>query len=94
MENELGNGQPKGNSLKSKTLNAYLKQLELRVHDAHRILLTLGIEVTVDSLMNEYLGKREKRRALKEVFEDHNHEMAMLVGKDFSKMTLLRYQTI
>lgn len=93
LENEWGNGQLKGNSLKSKTLNAYLKQLELRIHDAHRILLTLGIEVTADSLMNEYLGKTEKRRTLKEVFEDHNHEMAVLVGKDFSKMTLLRYQT-
>jgi len=93
LEAEWQNGQLKGSSRKAKILNAYLHQLELEVHDAQRRLLTLGKEINAQSLMDEYLGKSEKTRKLKEVFEQHNKEMEMLVGAEFSKMTLLRYQT-
>lgn len=93
LEKDWENGKFNGNSSTAKTMNAFLKQMELQVHDAHRKLLTLGIDITAESLANELLGKKEVKRTLKQVFEDHNAEMEALVGKDFSKMTLLRYQT-
>lgn len=74
-------------------MNAYLKQMELQVHDAHRKLLTMGSEITAQSLADELLGKKEEKRTLKQVFVEHNAAMRKLVGSDFSKMTLLRYQT-
>ncbi|UKT66045.1 site-specific integrase [Pedobacter mucosus] len=93
LEEEWESGKFKGNSYKAKAMNAYLRQIELQVHDAHRKILALGKDITADSLANEFLGKAEEERTLKQVFENHNKEMEALVGSDFSKMTLLRYQT-
>ncbi|MFC3562787.1 site-specific integrase [Pedobacter jamesrossensis] len=93
LEKEWNNGRLKGNSTRAKILNAYLNQLELQVQDAQRRLLMLGQEINAESLMDEFLGKSDKSRKLTEVFEDHNKEMKELVGRDFSRMTLLRYQT-
>lgn len=93
LEKDWENGKFIGNSSTANTMNAFLRQMELQVHDAHRKLLALGIDITAESLANELLGKKEAKRTLKQVFEAHNAEMDALVGSDFSKMTLLRYQT-
>jgi len=39
------------------------------------------------------LGKRKKQWMLLEVFQNHNDEMASLVGKEYSSGTLRRYKT-
>ena len=93
LEKYWENGKFIGNSSTANTMNAFLRQMELQVHDAHRELIALGIDITAESLANELLGKKETKRTLKQVFVDHNAQMNALVGSDFSKMTLLRYQT-
>lgn len=87
------NGKVAGNSAHAKTINQYLRQLESKVHESHRNLIMIGDEVTAKTLADDFLGKGSKVRKLVEVFEDHNREMAELVGIEFAPMTLLRYQT-
>ncbi|MBC6112772.1 site-specific integrase [Pedobacter fastidiosus] len=93
LEKDWENGKFKGNSSAARTMNAFLKQMELQVHDAHRKLLTLGSDITAESLANELLGKEDDKKTLRQVFENHNSQMEALVGSGFSKMTHLRYQT-
>jgi len=92
-EEDWDNGKFKGRTEKAKTLNLYLHQLELKVQEAHRQILIRDEELTAQTLMNEFLGKKHRIRKLKEVFEAHNQEMEALVGIEFAPMTLLRYQT-
>ncbi|PWK70844.1 integrase-like protein [Mucilaginibacter oryzae] len=40
-----------------------------------------------------FIGKTEKVRTLISVFEDHNQKMRSLVGQEFEKSTLQRYET-
>lgn len=77
----------------AKTLNLYLRQLESKVHEVHRHLLLLNEDLTAQNLMDEFLGRGQKVRKLREVFTMHNEEMATLVGVEYAPMTLLRYQT-
>ncbi|WP_443938845.1 site-specific integrase [Pedobacter sp. MW01-1-1] len=86
-------GKLTGNSSQAKIINLYLRQLESKVHEAHRNLIMLGEDVTAKRLADDFLGKEKKARKLTEVFESHNKEMAELVGIEFAPMTLLRYQT-
>ncbi|WP_426330051.1 site-specific integrase [Pedobacter sp. R-06] len=92
-EEEWDNGKFKGRTEKAKTLNLYLHQLELKVQEAHRQIFIRDEELTAQTLMDEFLGKKHRIRKLKEVFEAHNKEMEALVGIEFAPMTLLRYQT-
>jgi len=92
-DEEWENGKFIGRTAMAKTLNMYLRQLESKVHDAHRQLLMRGEEVTAKNLMDEFLGKDQKAHQLTQVFEEHNRQMAELVGIEFAPMTLLRYQT-
>jgi hypothetical protein len=49
--------------------------------------------ITADSIKNRMLGKHEKVYMLIEIFKDHNRKMEALVGKEFSKGTLQRFET-
>jgi len=92
-DNDWFNGKIVGSSAHAKSINLYLRQLESKVHESHRNLLMIGEEITAKTLADDFLGKGTKVRKLTDVFEDHNKEMAELVGVEFAPMTLLRYQT-
>ena len=49
--------------------------------------------VTAETLKIRYIGKEEKGRILLSVFKDHNQKMKSLVGQEFEKSTLQRYET-
>jgi site-specific recombinase XerD len=87
------NGKIKGNTALAKTLNTYLHQMELKVHNSHIQLMIRDEDITAEAVMNEFLGKSIKVRMLTEVFEMHNKEMKELLGIEFAPMILLRYQT-
>jgi len=93
LDNQWDNGQLKGGTSLVKTINLYLRQIESKVHEAHRHLLMCNDDITAKNLMDEFLGKDRKARKLTEVFEEHNRQMAELIGIEFAPMTLLRYQT-
>lgn len=49
--------------------------------------------VTCEMLKNKSMGKHERVRTLISVFKDHNDRMEKLVGIEFAKGTLTRYNT-
>ena len=69
-----------GYSSQAKIINLYLRQLESKIHESHRNLIMLGEQITAKSLADDFLGKDRKIKKLTEVFEEHNREMAELIG--------------
>ncbi|EHQ26914.1 site-specific integrase [Mucilaginibacter paludis] len=76
-----------------KVLNAYLDKLQAQAQALHQVM-TAGEEiVTAETIKNRFIGKAEKARTLVAIFEDHNARMKSLVGQEFEKSTLQRYET-
>jgi site-specific recombinase XerD len=79
----------------STAFNSYLDTLQQKVFEAKRKLLELDKEITPNNIKDVMLGKsvtREKRM-LMEIFQHHNDQMKILVGKEYAAGTLQRYET-
>jgi len=77
-----------------RSFNNYLFTLEKQIDQIHSDLITNGREVTAQAVMKRYLGMdEEKPRRVVEVFQDHNDKVAALIGIDFRKPTLTKYNT-
>ncbi len=74
-------------------MNAYLDGLQKKVYEAHSQLTEGDAIITAESIRNKFLGKGGQPRSLMEIFKDHNQKVAALVGKEYAKGTLCRYQT-
>jgi site-specific recombinase XerD len=85
-------GRANGTKEVIKTLNAYLDNLQAKVYEAHRQLYEKGEPVTAENLKNHFMGKTEKVYMLIEIFKEHNRKMKELIGKEFSKGTMQRYE--
>jgi len=86
-------GRMKGKTAFAKNLNAYLDTLRNRIYDIEREIIFEGANVTFQAFKNKWLGVTEKPKMILELFEEHNREVAQLLGKDYSIMTLKRYKT-
>ncbi|HJP62244.1 MAG TPA: site-specific integrase [Mucilaginibacter sp.] len=76
-----------------RTLNAFLDRMEAKAQELHHLMTMNNDDVTAETLKNRFIGKVEKARTLVAVFEDHNEKMKSLVGQEFEKSTLQRYET-
>lgn len=77
-----------------KSFNNYLFTLEKQIDQIHTNLITQGKEVTAQAITNRYLGlAEEKPHLLIEEFQDHNDKVEALIGVDFRKPTLTKYNT-
>jgi site-specific recombinase XerD len=86
-------GRFKGTKEEIKSFNAYLDNLQAQVYEAHKALTESGGLITAETLKNKLLGKSEKSRMLISIFKDHNKKVAALVGNEYAKGTLTRYET-
>jgi len=86
-------GRANGTKEDVRTLNAYLDTLQAKAQELHNLMTINEDEVTAETLKNRFIGKVEKARTLVAVFEDHNTKMESLVGQEFERSTLQRYQT-
>ena len=86
-------GRMSGTKLEAKTLNHYLDTIQAKAFEVHRQLLSSNELITAETIKNKYLGKDEKPRSLLKIFQDHNNQMAALIGKEFAAGTLERYKT-
>ncbi len=75
--------------------NSYLDTLQLKVFEAKRKLLELDKEITPSNIKDVMLGKsiNREKKMLMEIFQHHNDQMKILVGKEFAPGTLERYET-
>jgi site-specific recombinase XerD len=85
-------GRIKGTKEEVKTYNAYLDNLQNQVYEAHRFLTEKHAVVTAESLKHKLLGKVDDSRMLMQIFKDHNKKVAALVGKEYARGTLGRYE--
>lgn len=85
-------GRVKGTKEETKTLNAYLDNLQSQIHEAHYQQTVSGMLVTANELKNRMLGKGEKVRTLLSIFQDHNKKIAVLAGKEYAPGTIGRYE--
>lgn len=83
----------KGNSEEARTINTYLDILKSRIYEIQKDLIHSGKRVDGEVIKNEILGINEKRRMLIPIFEEHNDRMQSLIGKEYAKGTLSRYNT-
>jgi len=86
-------GKVKGTSEETRTLNSYLELMKSKVYETEREMVTKNIEITAQSFKNRYLGIEEKQRTLISIFQLHNDNLQMLIGKDFAENTYKRYLT-
>ncbi|WP_342333097.1 Arm DNA-binding domain-containing protein [Pedobacter sp. FW305-3-2-15-E-R2A2] len=77
-----------------KTLNAYLESMKAEVYAAHTLLSVDGAKITADNVKCKYLGKAEKSHTILEAIKIHNAKMKALVGKDYAKGTLKRFEVL
>jgi hypothetical protein len=80
-----------------RALNAYLDTLQAKVHKARHQLLMNGKPVTAETVRNFVRGREtnaERPQLLLEIFQYHNDQVKALVGKEFSKGTLTKFNTV
>lgn len=86
-------GRVLGNTKEAKELNGFLDVLQAKAFDIQKKLITLGVDVTIESFTNLWHGKKEKARMLLEIFEQHNKHVEELIGQQYSQATFKRYET-
>lgn len=86
-------GKVNGNSVNSKSLNIFLESIRTKVFESYTLLFNNGKIVTCENLKNEFLGGKERKMTLIDVFSDHNNQMAALIGNGYAKGTWERYET-
>ncbi|MGN6395664.1 MAG: site-specific integrase [Mucilaginibacter sp.] len=82
----------KGNREDAKAFNRYLDHVYAQALDAHQALIVAKEEITPEAIKNKLLGKDKSSRMLIEIYRGHNREMAALVGSEYAKGTLGRYE--
>ncbi len=86
-------GRMTGTRENARQLNAYLDGLVTKVYTQQNDLIQNEIPVTADAIKNRLSGKPDKSRMLVPIFEQHNKDIAKLVGREYSPSTLNRYET-
>lgn len=86
-------GRALGTKEDARILNSYLDTLQAKVYEAHRALIAENQPLNAEAIRDRFLGKAEKPRFLLAIFREHNRKVAALVGKEFAKGTLERYET-
>ena len=81
----------------AQALNAYLDTLQAKVHEARHQLLMGGKPITAEAVRNIIQGKEasgERPHLLLEIFQYHNDQVKALVGKEYSKGTLTKFNSV
>jgi site-specific recombinase XerD len=86
-------GRMKGTKEDVRTFNAYLDDLQKKVYEAHRQLTETDQPIAAESIRDKFMGKSVKAHLLIVIFKDHNKKMKALVGREYAKGTLERYET-
>ncbi|WP_117883747.1 site-specific integrase [Aureibaculum luteum] len=76
-----------------KDFNNYLDALRNKIYAIHQQLLRRDIKITSEAIKNSYLGIGENQMMLLEIFENHNEQMEMLIGKEYALSTVKKYKT-
>lgn len=82
-----------GNSLEAQEINRHLGVIKNKVYSIQQHFERDNESYSASDLRDVLLGRDKDHKMLLVLFEEHNNEVAALVGKDFSASTLERYRT-
>ncbi|MDR1716948.1 MAG: site-specific integrase [Prevotella sp.] len=87
--------QSKGTDRKSQELNHYIESVRSRLYKIHRELEIDGKPITASIIKDRYMGKTEEQegRTLNEVHTEHNERCRRLLGIEYSKSTIYKFDT-
>ncbi len=67
-----------------KNLNRYLDEIQAKLYKIESQFVTEGTPYTAKMILNAFLGRDKKQKMVLELYQEHNDEIAELVGKEFS----------
>jgi len=80
-----------------RALNTYLDTLKAKAFEAKHRLIEAGKPVTAEAVKNMLQGrtpKGERPHFLIEIFQYHNDQVKALLGREYSKGTLTKFETV
>ena len=90
----VGEGRLKPKTRDAQKMNDLLDGFRIKAFDCQRELMNEGKQITLENIKAKWFGTSLERKVmLMEVFKHHNEQMKALVKKEFSPLTLERYET-
>ena len=82
-----------GKDSASLEINRYLESVKLRLFEIHRKMEEEGKPINPIEIKRKFLGLDEEHKMLFQVFQEHNDKCRELIGKDYAKVTISRFDT-
>ena len=87
----------KGTSKTAVDLNRFIEEARIKIHQIITELQQNGEEITPAVVQQRFYGigqVRKQERTILQVIQEHNEEAEKLIGKDFVKITVRRYESM
>jgi site-specific recombinase XerD len=82
-----------GKDTTSLEINRYLQSVKLRLFEIHRKMEEEGKLINPMEIKRKFLGLDEEHKMFFQVFQEHNDKCRELIGKDYAKVTISRFDT-
>lgn len=82
-----------GKDAASVEINRYLESVKLRLFEIHRKMEEEGKYISPMEIKRKFLGLDEEHTMFFQVFQEHNDKCRELIGKDYAKVTISRFDT-
>ena len=82
-----------GKDAASLEINRYLESVKLRLFEIHRKMEEEGKLINPMEIKRKFLGLDEEHKMFFQVFQKHNDKCRELIGKDYAKVTISRFDT-
>lgn len=82
-----------GKDAASLEINRYLESVKLRLFDIHRTMEQEDKLINPYEIKRKFLGLDNEHKLFFEVFQEHNDKCRELIGKDYAKVTVSRFNT-
>ena len=73
--------------------NRYLESVKYRLFDIHRSMEDDNKFINPIAIKRKFLGLDKEHKMLFQIFQEHNDKCRELIGKDFAKVTVSRFDT-
>ncbi|MFC4677006.1 site-specific integrase [Dysgonomonas termitidis] len=74
-------------------INRYLQSVKLRLFEIHRKMEEDDKLINPMEIRRKFLGLDEEHKMFFQVFQEHNDKCRELIGKDYAKVTVSRFDT-
>lgn len=82
-----------GKDAASLEINRYLESVKLRLFEIHRKMEDEGKLINPMEIKRKFLGLDNEHKMFFQVFQEHNDKCRELIGKDYAKVTISRFDT-